>query len=144
MPQSLESLLRRKAREKTQAHRRPKDEEHQHQAALVEWARLVRAPGVEGFIADYLFAIPNAGKRSPVAAARLAAEGLKKGVWDLMLALPFGGRPGLWIEMKSKTGSLEPEQREWGQRMTAVGYVTVVCRSCDAAREAVLQYLGMK
>ena len=150
MPSTLESLLRRKAKAAAAPRRRsPADEEHQEQAALIEWASLVRlppAPDVEpgAVILDLLYAIPNSGKRTPRAAGRLKAEGMKKGVWDLHLPLARGGFHSLWIEMKSKTGSLEPEQRVWGDRMKLAGHQVHVCRSADAAIAAMRAYLGLK
>ena len=150
MPSTLDSLLRKKAKEAALARRRtPADEEHQEQAALIKWAQLVRlppAPDVEpgAVVADYVYAVPNSGKRSPRAAGRLKAEGLKKGVWDLHLPLARGGHPGLWIEMKSKTGSLEPEQRVWGDRMKLAGHQVHVCRSAEAAIAVLKAYLGIK
>lgn len=150
MPSTLESLLRQRRKQASVARRRtPADEEHQAQAALIEWASLARlpeAPDVEpgARIADYLFAVPNSGKRSPRAAGRLKAEGMKAGVWDLQLALARGGHPGLWIEMKSSKGTLEPEQKAWGARMERAGYRVHVCRSFDAARAVVAAYVGLR
>ena len=150
MPSTLESLLRQKRKQAVAARRKtPADEEHQHQAALIKWAGLARlpdAPDVEpgAHVADYLFSIPNSGKRSPRAAGRLKDEGLKPGVWDLQLALARGGHPGLWIEMKSSTGSLEAEQKAWGARMKLAGYQAHVCRTFDAGRAALVAYLGMR
>lgn len=150
MPSTLESLLRRKRKQAVATRRRtPADEEHQHQAALITWAGLARLPDAAdvepgAHVADYLFAIPNGGKRTPRAAGRLKAEGLKPGVWDLHLALARGGHQGLWIEMKSSTGTLEAEQKAWGARMKLAGYQAHVCRSFDAARAVLAAYLGMR
>ena len=125
-----------------------RNEESQHQMALIRWAGLASfprsLPGVEPGerIGDYLFAVPNGGARSKATAGKLKAEGVKAGVWDLMLALPIGRTPGLWIEMKAGRNNLTPEQRTWRDRMTRVGYKAVPCWSWEAARDAVLEYIG--
>lgn len=150
MPSTLDSLLRRKVKEASTPRRRtPADEEHQEQAALIQWAQLVRlppAPDVEpgAVVADLLYSTPNAGKRSPRAAGRLKAEGMKAGVWDLQLPLARQGHIGLTIEMKSSTGTLSPEQRVWGDRMKLAGHQVHVCRSAEAAIAALKAYLGLK
>jgi hypothetical protein len=129
--------------------KRRRDDESKHQQALIEWASLVALPvGITGVrpgdkVVDFLFAIPNGGGRSKAQAGILKSEGVKAGVWDLMLSLPIGRAPGLWIEMKSGKNTLTPEQRDWRQRMEAVGYRCAVCWSWDAAREAIEDYLSM-
>lgn len=146
---TLQSLLLRKKRQASEAPRRVvADEEHQHQAALIKRAALVPMPrdvDVEpgSRVGDLLFAVPNGGRRSKAAAGRLKAEGLKAGVWDLMMPLARGGHHGLWIEMKSSTGSLSDTQKKWGARMRLAGYRTEVCRSCDEAWSVIENYLGL-
>lgn len=146
---TLQTLLRRKKRQTAEPRRRPvADEEHQHQAALINRAALVpmpRAVDVEtgAKVLDYIFAIANGGKRSKATAVRLLEEGLKAGVWDLMVPLARGGHHGLWIEMKSATGALSVEQKRWGARMRLAGYRTEVCRSCDEAWSVLENYLGL-
>lgn len=125
-----------------------RDEESQHQRALVEWAKLAsfprQIPGVRPGerIGDYLFAVPNGGARSKATAGILKAEGVKAGVWDLMMPLPVGGKHGLWIEMKAGKNTLTPEQKAWREKMTALGYECAVCWNWEAAREAILAYIG--
>lgn len=147
MPSTLESLLRRKRKEAV-PRRRPADEEHQSQAALITWAQLARVPEADDVepgarVADYLFAVPNGGFRTPVTAIKLKAEGVKPGVWDLMLPLPRRGMHGLWVEMKAAAGRLSPEQVEWGNKMQLAGYDLVVCRSVDDAMAAIKSYLDL-
>lgn len=124
-----------------------RDEESQHQQALIRWASMARFPGhVAGvlateFIGDYLYAVPNGGARSKATAGRLKAEGVKAGVWDLKLEVPIGRSPGLWIEMKAGKNSLTDGQKAWKLRMERLGYRCAVCWSWEAARDAIGEYL---
>lgn len=130
------------------ARKRRNDLESQHQRALIEWAQLASIPGtIPGIqpgarVIEYLFAVPNGGARSKATAGKLKAEGVKAGVWDLMLALPLGRKPGLWIEMKAGKNTLTAEQRDWRERMKALGYECAVCWDWTTARDAILGYLG--
>ena len=90
-----------------------------------------------------LFAIPNGGKRSPKTAKRLKAEGVRRGVPDLMWPHYNGEHYGLWIEMKKEKGSYPTaEQKEWLAYLNSVGYLAVVCRGFDEAKQAMLDYSG--
>jgi len=100
--------------------------------------------------ADDLFSIPNGARVGgkigrdgfPVAAKILKAEGMKSGVADLMFAVPLHGFAGLYIEMKSPVGSLDPDQREFLKRRAAVGYAVEVCKSIDEFIDVVTAYIN--
>lgn len=121
--------------------------EHEHQVALIHWARRVRlapaadvAPGSK--VADYLLAIPNGGKRSsPREGARLKAEGVKPGVSDLMLPLRRGGFAGLWLELKAPGKKPTPLQAEWLERMARAGYCATWCDDWQKAAVIITDYL---
>lgn len=122
------------------------DEEHQHQSAFVEWASITRLPewlqtNEVTMIGDVLHAIPNGGHRSKTQGAKLKAEGAKAGVWDMFLPIPSGPWHGLWIEFKSSTGRVEPEQRKWERKMQSLGFNTMVCFSVDSAIAGMKLYL---
>ncbi len=122
--------------------------EHQHQVALIDWARRMRLPAgsdIEpgAMVADYLLAIPNGGKRSsPREGARLKAEGVKPGVSDLLLPLRRGGFAGLWLEMKAPGNKPTKLQREWLDRMTAAGYRAEWRDNWTAAAALIADYIG--
>ncbi len=122
--------------------------EHSHQSALISWSK-IKSVGQDGTtIHDYLFAIPNGGKRNPREASRLKAQGVKKGVSDLMLALPSAGFSGLWIELKApKTKKYKPaptpDQSAWLERMNAVGYRAELCYGWQEAKEVIEEYLAV-
>lgn len=126
--------------------------EDTHQAALVRWSKCQKLPVLDYIepdakVYDYLYAIPNGGKRNFREAVRLKAQGVKAGVSDLHLALPMFGKCGLWIEMKKPIvkGQKKPDvslsQRQWLKRMEKAGYVAVVCFGWDEAKEVILDYL---
>ncbi len=77
--------------------------EHDLQCACIRWFDL-QYPNFR----NSLFAIPNGGRRSAREGARLKAEGVRAGVWDLFLAVPFIANNefvahGLFIELKATT-----------------------------------------
>ena len=70
--------------------------------------------------------------------------GVKAGVPDLFMPVARGGFHGLFIEMKrSAGGRLSDAQNEWIDRLRAEGYLAEVCAGWEAARETVLEYLGL-
>lgn len=114
--------------------------EYSEQVELFKWARLVKTP--LGPLSNYMFAIPNEGKRSHQTAARLKAQGLRPGIPDVMIALPMNGKPGLFIEMKRQKGSkVSDNQKRWLDRLSRAGYVTAVALGFEQAREIVERYL---
>lgn len=117
-----------------------------HQQSFIQWARLsplIYRDKREGFIKDYLIAIPNGGARSKVGAAILKAEGVTAGVSDLFFAFPTRTYHGLWIEFKTdRVGSLLTEkQQEWLAKMKRVDYQFVVPRNVNQAIDMIEVYL---
>lgn len=126
--------------------------EDSEQAALVEWAKLERIPKFTVLrVGDFLFAIPNGGKRGIREAARFKKLGVKPGVADLFFAYPCGEYAGLWIEMKKPRlafrslgeakRSVSPEQQAFLDNMRWAGYETAVCYGCAEAINIITSYL---
>ncbi|MBV1928237.1 MAG: VRR-NUC domain-containing protein, partial [Gammaproteobacteria bacterium] len=95
-----------------------------------------------------MFAIPNGGDRHPVVAAKLKAEGVKRGVPDVCLPVVRGGYHGLYIELKkpkdsTPAGKPTEEQIEWLAALGDQGYFAALCVGWDAARKTIVDYLGM-
>jgi hypothetical protein len=106
--------------------------EHQIQCGVVDWCALKGIP---------IFAIPNGGYRAIVTAMRMQREGVKAGVPDLFIPIvkaPFGG---LWIEMKTKKGWVDPKQKFWLDLLSRQ-YATAVCRSLEDGIETIKSYLA--
>lgn len=113
--------------------------EEQEQAVVIEWAMLMsrQFPDLEN-----LFHIGNGGFRTKSEAARLKKIGVKPGVSDLFLPAPVGKYHGLWIEMKKKKGGrLEPEQKDWLERMNRKGYLALRANGSDEACDILYRYL---
>lgn len=120
----------------------PKDaSEHDHQAALFAWADLAKATMPE---LAMLAAVPNGGLRHKAVAGRLKREGVKAGYPDVLLDVARRPWHGLRIEMKAADrGSLSAHQRDWIARLSAQGYLALVCHGWDEARVAVERYLAL-
>lgn len=119
--------------------RSARDGEHAEQAALVRWATFARARLPDLAL---LYAIPNGGHRHKATAARLKAEGVKRGVPDVCLPVARGGSHGLYIELKTGRGRPTPEQLGWIRALRRQGYVAEVCHGWQQARTAIEDYLA--
>ncbi|MCU4589117.1 VRR-NUC domain-containing protein [Acinetobacter ursingii] len=113
--------------------------EDQEQITVMSWAHRVKFK--DGRLSDYLFHIPNGGSRNIIEATKLKKMGVKAGVPDLQLLVPNGLIHGLWIELKSKAGKLQPSQRLMIQRLEEQGYMCKVCFGADEAIQEIKKYL---
>jgi hypothetical protein len=113
----------------------PQSTEHQDQSALIEWCQLNR-------VTRRIFAVPNGGGRSKAEAGRLKAEGVRRGVPDLMLPVAAGGAHGLFLEMKAHSGRLSKEQDEELDALAREGYVSAAAWGLDAGIEVVSRYIA--
>lgn len=124
----------------------PTNWEDVEQAALFEWADRVKNQIPE---LEYMFAIPNGGKRPGRTAARMKRTGTKRGVPDICFAYPTGEWHGFYIELKAvypdgTTGDPTKEQLAWIERLRAVDYRAGVYYGWTAAAQAILDYLGVE
>ena len=76
------------------------------------------------------FSVPNERKASKSETGRLKAQGLVKGACDYVVLWPEGGA---LIEFKTPTGRVQPEQEDFGNRATSIGWPYRVCRSWQEA-----------
>lgn len=110
------------------------NEEYHIQVALVNWIK-VNYP-------DVLFTIaPNGMKLSIGSAVKLKRMGYSRGTPDLILLEPRSSHHGLFIELKTETGRLSPEQKKWQEDLLARDYTAVVCRSFNEATTIIKGYL---
>ncbi|NJK43948.1 MAG: VRR-NUC domain-containing protein [Pleurocapsa sp. SU_196_0] len=125
----------------TRVTRPHRDLEHQAQKALFAWAATLeyRHPELK-----WLHAVPNGGHRNPAVAAKLKAEGVKRGVLDVFLDVPRGGFHGLRLELKAGNNTLTPEQREWLEHYRANGYAAFEVRGWESAAEHLEDYITGK
>lgn len=113
--------------------------EAEEQTALFQWAKLM-VRQIQPL--RLLYAVPNGGSRNKIEAANLKRQGVKSGVPDLCLAYPSRGYHGLYIEMKVGKNKPSSNQKAWLMNLSAAGYATAVCYSCDEAIKTIRDYLG--
>jgi hypothetical protein len=127
--------------------RRIESTEHQIQAAMVEWSTKVFVDHpLRGkcLLRPYLIKITNEGKRSWTQGKKMKAEGLTKGVSDLLIAFPCRGFHGLWYEVKAPGKIPSDEQLEFLAGMQKVGYAADWGDSVDKGIQDFKDYLGMR
>ncbi len=126
------------------------------QKAVLCWSALAenraRFPALK-----WLFHVNNgdraSGRVGLIRGGRAKAMGVKKGVPDLWLPVPAAPRMqgntfrvgeyyhGLIIEMKTPTGIVSDEQKEWLDHLNGMGYYAKVCWSWEEARDLLVWYL---
>jgi len=126
--------------------------EYEEQVELFAWAdRMVfELPEL-----DLLFATINgakmpygknkSGQRFSKEAVRQKKAGLKNGIPDLILLVARRDYHGLLIELKRAKKSLSvvsDEQKQWIEKLTARGYLAVICYGAEEAKKVILNYLG--
>jgi hypothetical protein len=99
--------------------------EHKLQVAVIDYLTTFGRPELKWF------AIPNGDIRHLNAALRLKAEGVKPGVADLCIMLPYG--QCAWLELKDTRGHLSDEQRGFGVTCVRLGHLWEVAYSLDDA-----------
>lgn len=101
---------------------------------VMDWARYNKS------LAGYILHFPSEGKRSISFGARLKSLGMRKGVADLLIAMPRHGYHGAWIELKADGGKLSKEQQAFLDDMKGMGYFTQATFGLDAALEIIQWY----
>lgn len=111
--------------------------ESAEQIALFKWIRVMsnKYPSLK-----CIYHTPNGERRDIATAVKLRNMGVQAGVWDIYVPVPT---PGLWIEMKSKTGSLTDSQVAFKERLEPHGYKFVVATSWIQAKEAIELHLNI-
>ena len=112
--------------------------EHDEQVALFEWAGYAKKVYPE---LEYMFAIPNGGKRNIGTAVKLKAEGVKSGVLDICLPVVSNEYAGLYIEMKYAYGKLSDNQKKYVKFLQAEGYAVAVCYDWNNAADVITRYM---
>lgn len=110
-------------------------EEHMIQVAITNYL---------GFMNYPFFAIPNGGQRHPGVARKLKAEGVKAGVADLFIMIPNANRNGLFVEVKTPTGTQSESQKEFEAKCKTWNYAYVLVRSLDEMIQTLSDYKNDK
>lgn len=115
-------------------------EESNIQRVCVRWFRL-QYP----HLGKLLFAVPNGGSRNVAEARILQAEGVMRGVADILLLAPSGNAEHnyLCIEMKTEKGRQQETQKEWQEAVEKYGGGKyAICRSLDDFMATINEYLA--
>jgi len=113
--------------------------EHDEQKSFFHWLNY------QPEIRDLAFAIPNGGDRNVLVGKKMKAEGVRRGVPDIFIAVPIGDYHGLFIEMKRRKGGwLSEDQKGWIDRLRTQGYCVEACRGFDESVVVVRRYLSGK
>lgn len=122
--------------------RKSNGSEHAEQSAVIDWWD--SACGTYGLPRFALFAIPNGAffGSGYATAAKLKKEGMRRGILDLMLAVPHDQFHGLFIEMKYGSNTPSPEQWAVKEYLEKSGYRCGVYWSSDQAIAAIKGYLA--
>lgn len=116
-----------------------KGSEHDAQKQLIQLANLHQRQHQE---LSRLHAIPNGGHRSKAAAGKMKAEGQRPGVPDLCLPVPRGPLHGLYVEMKTASGSASPDQKDWLTHLHRNRYAAHLTNCPQRALQIILEYLN--
>lgn len=114
--------------------------EEEEQVAFVQWCRL------KGYVVHHCANEVGGGSMQlKMRAIKAKKMGTSKGFPDLLIFVPIYGVVGepdayqpIAIEMKRKKGGVvSPEQKQWGEVMSAAGIPFKVCKGCEEAIEFV-------
>ena len=119
--------------------------EHIEQVEVVKWARDNEMVCPElSMLFSTLNGIPLlgiSGRLRAVIINRMKAEGMKRGVPDLLFFVARKGYHGLVIEMKVNTNKPTEEQVSWLDKMHEQGYLAVACWGSEEAKQVIADYL---
>jgi hypothetical protein len=82
-----------------------------------------------------IFSVPNGGNRNKIEAMKFKATGLLAGVSDLIVILPNGIL--LFIEIKTDFGNQQPNQIDFQNLVTALGFHYHIIRSLEQFKELI-------
>lgn len=137
--------------------------EHQHQVALISWARNSARDQTDELKRSALLwfhAIPNGAflgsgrdpdrARATRQALKLITEGLTAGVWDLRLDFVIRDEansiitPGLIVEMKRPGNKLSAAQFEYGQFMARLGFERLIALNWQEGARGIASYMKLE
>jgi len=86
---------------------------------------------------------PNGGRRSKREGAVFRGMGVRPGFPDLIYPAPVGGYAGVAFELKTASGRLSDEQRDWLAWLESQGYRVAVPRSVAEVLGIVSEVFGL-
>lgn len=118
--------------------------EHAEQCTVIDWWDAQHSfYGVPHFA---LFAVPNGAHLSSayIGAGKLKREGMRRGAFDLILAVPRHPFHGWFGEMKFGKNTASDEQEAFGIYLNGAGYAASFHWSADSAIASIKTYLTSK
>ena len=113
--------------------------EHDEQVKFFGYLRTIKGKGAE--LAALTFAVPNGARMASLRhAKRIAAEGMKAGVPDIICPVFNSEFTGLAIEMKIPPNKSTPKQLDWQARLRKHGWKVVECHSAVEALREFIEY----
>lgn len=113
--------------------------ESEEQQALFQWAKYKEGQYPEIKLMHH---IPNEGKRTISAGAKLKREGLVSGVPDICLSVPKGKYHSLYIELKRvKYSKVSKEQEEYIKMLNMYDNFAIICYGWEEAAKVIEWYL---
>lgn len=113
---------------------------------LCQWARVQRWK--QWRLSDLLIMIPNGAvlagdaRQRAMQMAKMKRMGFRKGVADYILPIPRGKYPGLFLELKRRSGGIvSDEQALFKLDMDVLGWATAICKGWEEAKDKINQYL---
>ena len=110
------------------------------QKSIIRWSKYSGGAHSE---LKLLYAIPNGANVSGPNRIRLVAEGLKKGMPDLCLPVPRGNYGSLFLEVKTKTGTVKKEQKEIHKMLKDNRNCVRIVRDLFEAIDVIENYLAL-
>lgn len=95
----------------------------------------------EDYIEDIIH-IANERKTSWVEGHLLKRMGVKRGVPDIFISVPYNGKHGLWLELKANGNKISKEQQSFLKRKELQGYACGVGHSLEEAQNIVDEYFS--
>lgn len=87
-----------------------------------------------------IFAVPNGGTRNKKEMIWMLREGILPGAADLCICGDRGKI--LFVEMKTKTGKQNPNQKAFEQKVKELGFEYMVCRSLEDFIKTVREWVN--
>lgn len=95
-------------------------------------------------VSEIIRHIPNGGNRSKSEGANFKKMGVIAGTPDWLLPVPRQGYGSLYIEQKTKKGTVRPEQKVQKKLLEDMGNKVLVCRTVAETIKEIKDYLGIK
>ena len=113
--------------------------EFHEQIAFFDWIKIMRLNDQRYCL---VVGFPFEGQMKVQFRVKQAKMGRPTGFPDIGILYPVKPYPGMFIEMKSKSGIYRKSQKTWKEALQKAGYPVRLCRSSDEAIEIAKSYFN--